>query len=52
MQLSGAASGIGRAIAQEFSKAGATVIAIDINLDGCLETIKDIKGIDGHFELM
>ena len=42
--VTGAARGIGKATAIEFSKEGAYVIAADINLDGVNDTVKEIKG--------
>ena len=41
--VTGAARGIGKATAIEFSKEGAYVIAADINLDGVNDTVKEIK---------
>ena len=42
--VTGAARGIVKATAIEFSKEGAYVIAADINLDGVNDTVKEIKG--------
>lgn len=42
--VTGAARGIGKATAIEFSKEGAYVIAADINLVGVNDTVKEIKG--------
>jgi NAD(P)-dependent dehydrogenase (short-subunit alcohol dehydrogenase family) len=41
--VTGAASGIGRAVSKELGRLGATVIAADINLDGANETASIIK---------
>ena len=44
--VTGAASGIGKALAVAFKKAGAqSVIAVDINMEGAEETAKDVDGI-------
>lgn len=45
--ITGAGSGIGRACALEFAKAGAKVIVADINLDGALETVLQIERAEG-----
>jgi NAD(P)-dependent dehydrogenase (short-subunit alcohol dehydrogenase family) len=45
--VSGAAGGLGRAFAIAFADAGAQVLACDVNLDGCLETIAARPG-QGH----
>jgi NAD(P)-dependent dehydrogenase (short-subunit alcohol dehydrogenase family) len=37
--VSGAAGGLGRAFAVAFAKAGAQVLACDVNLEGCHETV-------------
>jgi 3-hydroxybutyrate dehydrogenase len=42
--VTGAASGIGRAIAQRLAQAGATVIVLDLNGDGAKEVAKKIGG--------
>ena len=41
--ITGAASGIGRAAALAFSKAGGTIIVSDINEEGGIETVAQIK---------
>lgn len=41
--VTGAASGIGRAIALELSNHGAKVVAADINLEGCNDTVEEIN---------
>ena len=44
--VTGAASGIGKALAVAFKKAGAqSVVAVDINMEGAEKTAKDIDGI-------
>ena len=42
--ITGAASGLGMGFAKELGKAGATVIAADINLDGVEKTVAEIGG--------
>jgi NAD(P)-dependent dehydrogenase (short-subunit alcohol dehydrogenase family) len=42
--ITGAGSGIGKAIAETFAKAGATVHLIDLNADALAQTVKDIGG--------
>ena len=42
--VTGAASGIGRAIAQRLAKAGATVTVLDLNGDGAKEVAEKIRG--------
>jgi len=41
--VTGAASGIGRGIALAFASAGATVVAIDRDRDGCMRTADEVK---------
>jgi NAD(P)-dependent dehydrogenase (short-subunit alcohol dehydrogenase family) len=45
--VTGAASGIGKAIAEVFARAGAKVMAADINLDGVLSVVEGIKANGG-----
>ena len=45
--ITGSASGIGRASAQEFAKEGALVVVADINLEGAQETAMQIKSAGG-----
>ena len=46
--VTGAGSGIGKACAAEFAKAGADVVAADINLAGAEETVKEINDAGGN----
>lgn len=46
--ITGAGSGIGRASALEFAKAGAGVAVADINAAGAAETVKQIEAIGGN----
>lgn len=48
--VTGAASGIGRATAVEFAGRGATVIAVDLNEQGLVETVDQIRGAAGEAE--
>ncbi len=45
--VTGAASGIGRAVALLFAKKGARVIVVDLNLPGAQETVAEIKAQGG-----
>jgi len=47
--VTGAASGIGRAVANAFAECGAIMIAADINLDGAKETVDGLEGKDHMF---
>ena len=42
--ITGAGSGIGRAMAQEFAAAGATVAALDVDADGAKQTAESLGG--------
>ncbi|MEY2949236.1 MAG: hypothetical protein RLZZ248_437 [Bacteroidota bacterium] len=48
--VTGAASGMGKAIAHLFAKEGASVIVVDLNETGVNETVKDIQGEGGKAE--
>ena len=45
--ITGSASGIGRASAIEFAKEGASIVIVDVNLDGARETVKEIESVGG-----
>jgi NAD(P)-dependent dehydrogenase (short-subunit alcohol dehydrogenase family) len=45
--ITGAGSGIGRACAIEFARAGAKVVVADINLQGARETVQQIEALNG-----
>ncbi|MBS0466536.1 MAG: SDR family NAD(P)-dependent oxidoreductase, partial [Proteobacteria bacterium] len=42
--VTGAGQGMGRAIAQRFAAEGATVVALDLNLEAAQQTIADLAG--------
>ena len=46
--ITGAGSGIGRASALEFARAGARVVVADINIAGAHETVSQIQAGDGQ----
>ena len=48
--VTGAASGIGRAIAKGFSREGARVVPLDINEDGAREVAREIRDAGGSAE--
>lgn len=41
--VTGAASGIGRAVAVAFAQAGARVIVTDLQADRCADTLRDVR---------
>ncbi|MEM3586649.1 MAG: SDR family NAD(P)-dependent oxidoreductase [Candidatus Jordarchaeaceae archaeon] len=45
--ITGAASGIGRAIALRFAKEGAKVSIVDINIEGAKKVANEVKGLGG-----
>ena len=46
--VTGAASGIGRAIAVAYAQAGARVIVTDLDVDACAATLKDVLAAGGQ----
>ena len=46
--VTGAGSGIGRATALAFARAGAAVTAVDINADGLASTVREIETLGGN----
>lgn len=46
--ITGAASGIGQGAAYEFAKAGAAVVVADMNIEGGLQTVSQIKAKGGQ----
>jgi NAD(P)-dependent dehydrogenase (short-subunit alcohol dehydrogenase family) len=46
--VTGAASGMGKAIAIAYGKEGAKVVVSDINLDGANQTVEEIKTVGGE----
>ena len=46
--VTGAASGIGRAIALGFARAGARVVMTDVTVEGCDTSVAEIRGFGGH----
>jgi NAD(P)-dependent dehydrogenase (short-subunit alcohol dehydrogenase family) len=48
--VTGAASGIGRAVAQALARDGAAVVGADLDLDGARETAAAIESADGRAE--
>lgn len=46
--VTGAASGIGAAVAQRFAKSGARVALVDVNHDGANKVLGELPGIDLH----
>lgn len=46
--VTGAASGIGRAVALRFAKEGAKVAVVDLNLEGAKRVAKEIKDFGGE----
>ena len=45
--VTGAGSGIGRAIALTFAREGSSVVAADVNMDGAAETVREIQAEGG-----
>ena len=45
--VTGAGSGIGRAVAQRFAAEGASVFGVDVNEEGCRETVASIEAAGG-----
>jgi 3-hydroxybutyrate dehydrogenase len=46
--VTGAGSGIGKEIALQFAKEGATVVVADINRESAEQTSKEIERLAGH----
>ncbi|MEI7674844.1 MAG: SDR family NAD(P)-dependent oxidoreductase, partial [bacterium] len=46
--ITGASSGIGRAIAHRFSEVGAKLLLLDINMEGLQQTIQDLSSKHEH----
>ena len=49
--ITGAGSGIGKATARVFAREGAKVIAVDRNIEGAKETVKEIGSGKWDFEV-
>ncbi|KAI1290033.1 Epidermal retinol dehydrogenase 2 [Halotydeus destructor] len=45
--ITGAAQGLGRALALRFARLGAVVVAWDVNINGLMKTAREIKNIGG-----
>ncbi len=50
--VTGAGSGIGRAVAKVLAREGARVAVADVNHDGCGETIKAMEQQQQHFPIV